>query len=382
MSTFGMVHSRRWFAAAALAAMVPLPAVTQLKPDDGDDSERDASDSEDAYTSPEFGMEVTWEAPWELDDVSERADVGFEAVSLHPGGAADYLRLSTSLIGADFGSAEEYLDHYEESYAPEKIEVLRDHTDGVHYLLGERTEASLTVMFFFTTRSGQVFELYEHRAEPDAEYATTSILMVYDGEVFEGHFKGAQSFVTLNGDEPFTTVDTNDVIDLATAALQGEYPDRHGDEEDDEESAGGSSEDDDMELPAAADNTAAINQQIEEIRQHFDQIDPTAEEFVELLGVESLSRSQARRANAILDLWLAAPAEAARHDLPATHADLEDAYLAYTDNLEQAATSFITAISDESSEAEVDAALDGFSAAMAAHVNLSDTLDTVLRRYE
>ncbi len=379
MSSSDLVYSRRWFAAAALAAVVPLPAIAQLKPDDdeGDDSEISASD--DAYTSPEFGMEVTWEAPWELDNVSERAEVGFEAVSLHPAGAVDYLRLSTSLISADFDSAEDYLDHYEEAYAPEKIEALRDHTDGVHYLINERTESSLTVMFFFTTSTGQVFELYEHRAEPDAEYATTSILMVYNGQVFEGHFKGAQMYVTLNGDAPFTTVDSGDVIDLATAALQGEYPD--SDDEDEDGSAGGAAEEDDTEMPAAADNTAAIAREIEEIRQHFDELDPTVAEFIELLGVESLSQSQANRANAILDLWLAAPAVAAEHDLPATHADLEDAYLAYTDNLEQAATDFITAISDESSTTQVDAALEGFSAAMAAQVNLSATLDTVLRRY-
>lgn len=363
------VRSRRWFAGvAALAATTPMLAVAQIKDVPRDDDE----DSDNSYTSPEYGMDVTWEAPWELAKVTESADRGFESVKFQPTGMnSDYLSIYTSLISANFDSSEEYLDHYEEAYDPSKIESLRNHTDGVHYLINERTETTLTVMFFFNTGQGSVFELYEHHAEPDADYATRTILMVNSSEIFVGHFKDVQKYITLNGDIPFTTTDDDDVIDLATDALDGVYPDdrgsRSGNQRDEDED-----EDEDDE---AGDDV------LEEIRDHFDDLEPTVDEFLELMQIRSLSQDEADRANTILGMWLDAPEIAASVDLPRSQSDLEDAYNDYTVNLALGANGVIAAISEDSSQTVAQAGVEAFEDAMAANADLAETLDDLLAEY-
>lgn len=373
MTTPSPRHSRRWFAlAAAGAAIVPFAAHAQIKGGDSDDDSRNTSD--DSYTSPEFGMEVTWEAPWELDDVTEKAAVGFEAITLGlPTSAADYLSIYTSLISENFGSSEEYLDHAETLYDSDAIADARQHTDGVHFLLTERTESSFCIMFFFNTAQGATFELYEHVAEPDAEFATRTILMVNTSEVFEGHFKSAQQYVTLNGDTPFVTLDDDDVIELATDALDGVYPD-------DSDSRSNRRDDDDDE-PVEDDDEPADDQDTDTalagIRDEYTILEPTVDELIGLITVE-LSQSQADRANEILGLWLDAPVVAQRTSLPASLADLEEAYVAFADNLEVAANGLFASISADSTDAEAQAGLTDFTDATGAHAALAATLDELL----
>ena len=361
MSLPGIRRNRRQFAAASIGAT--LLGASGLR--SGPVLARD----ENSYESPEFGMVVTWQAPWEKKSVSEKSNAGYESITLNLRGASDYITLSTSEIAAEYDSAEDFLDHYEESMDPDKIEPLRDSLDGVDFLIQERTETSVTTLLFFETSHGSKFEFYEFRAEPDAEFGTAT-RMISNGEIFEGNFKGVQQFVTLNDDPPFVTVDDDDVVDLIHDALSGKSSSRRNDDED-EDDEDRDEDDDDRDQDKDASN-------LDDVRNHLTELSTSVDDFIDIINTESISEQQADEANAILALWADAPDRAAEVEFTRKQSDIEDAYLEYTETIAETAVAFITWLGAESGTRASDRAANDFTDGLESLPELEATLDDLL----
>lgn len=351
-------------AAADILAAANQPAIEQT-------TTTDPSSTALSWTSPVFGMQVTWEAPWEEAGLKESADKGYERITLRPSSNVDHMSLTTSQISANFPSAAAYLDHYQEAYSYEKIVPLRRAIDGVHFLVQERTETSVTVFLHYRHRdtNGSVFELYEHRAEPGAELATSSIMVVNRGEVFPGHLRGAQMFVTMNGGTPYSTIDTEAVVALATSALDGQIVGQTGQTT---TQTGGTTQT--GQTTTQTGGTAALAP----VRQHFNQLRPTIDEFVGLVNSTPWIDAQVTRATDILNLWLDAPTVAAGITLPPEFAEISSAYLAYADNLSRIGIAFLTFISPDSTDAQKDTAAAELETALTANADLAANLDALL----
>jgi hypothetical protein len=235
----------------------------------------------------------------------------------------------------------------------------------VHYLVQERTDTSVTVFLYFETSYGSTFELYEFHADEDADYAT-AVRMISRDEIFEGNIRSAQKVITLNGEAPYATFETADLVDLANGALEGRVP-----AEDDDEQA---THDEDE----AEDDAAAVTEALEKIRTHADALVGSIGDFTDLLAIESLSQEEADLANEIIALWQAAPAEAASVDLPSAYRKIERTYADLADALDQAATSIIALLEGTGDESEhVDLVTMSFAAAEEAGSELDELLTDV-----
>lgn len=173
------------------------------------------------WSSAAYGTTVMWDAPWTVRSTGGSTAMGYEAITHAPDDSPDLLILSTNDIASTFSSAKEYLALYDDRSSQDMLNASIPTQYGVHIALHDRTDRSLTTLFFYKKPDGlPMFQMNEHRVSPDSSCATHASFEAL-GEHFVAEFTSAQSAVRVNGSAPFVTVETGAIVELANRMLEG-----------------------------------------------------------------------------------------------------------------------------------------------------------------
>jgi hypothetical protein len=353
------MHRRR-FASSVAASASGIFAFPVLVAANGQKfGGKPGTDFENTWEAPELGALFSWTDPWTGEPASNDVDTsGLESIILTTEGADASVWLNA--VSVEFhGSESNLLDSIEASLDEDALAETMSWADSVDVVSTDRSADSLVSVIAFATGGVMRVEYREVRLV-NSTYAT-DISLTAPANDYLDWYDVTMETVAADGDAPFSIIDREDLAGVL------EDVDTSSSASDPDEDDTGTDDPDTGDAGALAD-----------VQDHFDTLAGTPDEFLAIIASESISDSQADRANAILALWLDAPTVAAGIDIPAEFGDLEDTYLAYTDALEEAATQFVAIIDENSTEAQSDAAFDAFNIAIDDATSLESDLDTLL----
>lgn len=374
-----MAELRRWVriwwpSALVLGLVLTLPSVASARQQDGDDLPGVTGERE--YESPEFGYEVVWDEPWgfppEPAISGATSEEGFDTLTLTiqtPGGGnRAQLGISGYAHEADgYETAADYMQDLLDYWESDEYAEITSESDEVDILLSEIDDESVTVLMTFPNLFAvQDLRLIQVEASRDGSYAVrASFDLAVDD--FEDYFPRVQEEIEVEGDPPFTLLDEDDIVE-AVAGIDLRVTGAGGDGD----------ESDEVEGRDEGDGGGDTDGYLVDVRDEYEALEASIDRFFTILDTDSLSEDDQSEIEDILASWQEAESIAEEMNSPSGAEDVQDAYLAYTQALGDAAQAFFDFAEADPDSSEQEAALDAFGAALDDAATFGADLDAAL----